>query len=471
MVIPVILCGGSGTRLWPLSRKAFPKQFVPLINGKSLLQITLERMAAINVDDGLSDVLCVAFEGHRFLVLDALQTAMVSGAIILEPIGKNTAPAMALAALSVDPDEILLFCPSDHYIPDVKEFSTMIGQACAAAHADSIVVFGIQPTYPSSAYGYIQRDAVKIFNGHRVSRFIEKPNAIDAAALILEGNALWNSGIFLCRANTLLSALQQHAPDILESCKLAMKNVALDEQFMRPDPNVFSSCRAESIDYAVMEHCDNIIVVPFRGAWSDVGSWNAVAELTPPDVRGNRIVGQGLAVESDRTYIYAPHRPVVALGTQDVMIIDTPDALLVVAHNSVEKVKGVVAKLEALDTPQAGHHRKVSRPWGWYDRIDSGDRFQVKRIMVKPGASLSLQLHHHRAEHWIVVQGTAEVTCGSEVVLLTENQSTYIPIGKIHRLSNPGRIILEMIEIQSGGYLGEDDIVRLDDKYGRISPS
>ncbi|MDO9359089.1 MAG: mannose-1-phosphate guanylyltransferase/mannose-6-phosphate isomerase [Polaromonas sp.] len=465
-IIPVILCGGSGTRLWPLSRKSFPKQFVPLVGNKSLLQLTLERVALANAGHK-PEVICVASEDHRFLVSEAMQTAGVSGQIILEPAGRNTAPAMALAALMAAPQDLLLFCPSDHHIPDAEAFAAMVQQGYLAASRGAIVTFGVMPTFPSTAYGYIEQGKASDDGSCDVVRFVEKPSAAKAQSLILGGNVLWNAGIFLARASTLLEALEQHAGDILQSCRNAMATAAQDQQFVRPESEAFAGCRSDSIDYAVLERHSNVKVVPFSGAWSDVGSWNAVAELTRPDEDGNRIDGRGLAVKSRNTYIHAPYRTVVTLGTQDLLVIDTPDAVLVAASTHAEQVKDVVAQLEILQSPEAGIHRKVARPWGSYDSIDRGERFQVKRIVVKPGASLSLQKHHHRAEHWIVVSGSALVTKGSETFLLTENQSTYISIGETHRLENPGKMNLEMIEVQSGSYLGEDDIVRFTDNYGR----
>lgn len=468
-IIPVILCGGSGTRLWPLSRKSFPKQFVPLINNKSLLQLTLERVAQLGDkgDDHATNVVCVAAEDHRFFVMEAMQQAGVTGSIILEPVARNTAAAMGLAALQAVPDNILLFCPADHHIPDAAAFAVMVEQARHAAETGAIVTFGVVPSFPSSAYGYIQQGERRPDSGWQVARFIEKPSVENAQALILQGNVLWNAGIFMTKAATLLDALGKHAPDILQSCRDAMVQAAEDAAFVRPDAVAFAACRSESVDYAVMEHEANVAVVPFSGAWSDVGSWNAVSDLTEPDSNGNRIDGQGLVIDAERTYIHAPNRLVVALGTKDLLVIDTPDALLVAARTHCEQVKQVVAALEKRQDPEAALHRKVARPWGWYDSIDAGERFQVKRIVVKPGAALSLQKHHHRAEHWVVVKGSAEVTRGTETFLLTENQSTYIPIGETHRLVNPGKTMLEMIEIQTGGYLGEDDIVRLEDTYGR----
>ena len=477
MITPVILCGGSGTRLWPLSRKSFPKQFVPLIGGKSLLQLTAERLALIG-----PQLMVVAAESHRFMVAQALAGCPAPTLALLEPQARNTAAAMALAAVQVKHmgrgDSLLLFCPADHHIPDAAAFANTLAQGVAAAEGGAIVTFGVIPSFPSTAYGYIQRGPARADGALEVKAFIEKPPLPQAQRFMLQGDALWNAGIFLCRASTLLQALADHAPDILRDClqalppgtpSEALPQSVQDLHFVRPLPEPFAACRAQSIDYAVMEHHDNIAVVPFAGQWSDVGSWNAVADLTPADEHGNRVVGEGRTLSAHNTFVHAGQRPVVALGTQDLLIIDTPDALLVAHRDHVEQVKDVVALLEGAGCPQASTHRKVARPWGWYDSIDLGERFQVKRIGVKPGASLSLQKHHHHAEHWIVVKGTAEVTCGERTFLLSENQSTYIPIGEVHRLHNPGRLDLEMIEVQSGSYLGEDDIVRLEDTYGRTT--
>jgi mannose-1-phosphate guanylyltransferase/mannose-6-phosphate isomerase len=470
MIQPVILCGGAGTRLWPLSRKAFPKQFVPLIGGKSLLALTLERVAGLCRDGG-PGVLCVGSEQHRFLISETLQEAGLHGTVLLEPVARNTAAAMALAALhTAGPEQLLLFCPSDHHIPDAAAFCAMVSAAAPAAQQGAIVTFGVMPSFPATGYGYIEQGDPRPEGGHTVRRFIEKPNRDVAQELLLQGRVLWNAGIFLCSAGTLLAALARHAPDILASCQQAMARTERDGDFVRPAAEPLKACRSESIDYAVMERHDQVAVFPFRSLWSDVGSWNAVADMTAPDEAGNRIEGQGVAVESRNMFIHAPHRRVVALGMEGVTIIDTPDAVLVMNPAHAEKVKAVVAELEARNSPEAITHRKVLRPWGSYDSVDAGPRFQVKRIVVKPGASLSLQKHYHRAEHWIVVKGTAEVTRGTEVMLLTENQSTYIPLGEVHRLHNPGRTPLEIIEVQSGAYLGEDDIVRLDDSYGRVAP-
>lgn len=468
---PVILCGGSGTRLWPLSRESFPKQFVPLIDGQSLLGLTINRVKL------LGSSICVTNEEYRFFVQELLKNASISldASILLEPAGRNTAAAMASAALmpGVADSDLLLFLPSDHFIPDVDGFISTIQSGIDAARLGYIVTFGVQPSFPSTAYGYIQRgeklDALcdGSSSTFSVARFVEKPPTDKAQVMLLSGDYLWNAGIFLCQASVLKDALRKHASDILTSSELAMKSAQVDGHFVRPNKEAFLACRPESIDYAVMEHFEKVAVIPFKGTWSDVGSWNAVAALSPADQTGNRISGQGLAVQSTNTYINAPHRPVVALGTSDLVIVDTLDAVLVATSEKVEQVKDVVAQLKKDGKAQAVIHRRVARPWGWYDSIDMGDRFQVKRIAVKPGASLSLQIHHHRAEHWIVVKGTAKVTNGEDVFLLEENQSTYIPIGAKHRLENPRKIDLEMIEVQSGSYLGEDDIVRFEDTYGR----
>lgn len=463
-IISVILCGGSGTRLWPLSRKALPKQFVPLVQGKSLLQLTLERAALLSLEQ-----IIVASEDHRFLVQDCADAACVQGVILLEPTPRNTAAAMAAAALNAPPDALLLFLPADHHIPDATAFAATIRTGVMSAQSGALVTFGVQPSFPSTAYGYIQQGQVLAGQGgaHAVQRFVEKPNASRAQELLLAGGYFWNAGIFLARASTLIAALDTHAPDILTACRRAVSEQTADGSFRRLGADAFAACRSDSIDYAVMEKASNVAVLPFTAAWSDVGSWNAVAELTAPDAQGNRVHGKGHVVHGKDTFIHAPHRPVVALGTSNLLIIDTADAVLVAHVDHAEQVKTVVAQLEALGVPQALHHRHVARPWGMYDSVDSGERFQVKRIVVKPGSSLSLQMHHHRAEHWIVVSGTAQVTNGDKVMLLTENQSTYIPLGQIHRLSNPGKVPLEIIEVQSGSYLGEDDIVRLEDTYGR----
>lgn len=470
-ITPVVLCGGSGTRLWPLSRKSFPKQFVPLIGNSSLFELTLKRTSVFG-----QQTIIVAAEDHRFMVVDIMEANKNSGKVILEPVARNTAAAMATAALHANASghELLLFCPADHHIPDHNAFAATVHQGVEAARNGAIVTFGVRPSFPSTAYGYIKHGSDENNHAYNVIKFIEKPPLEQAQALLLEGESLWNAGIFLCKATTLIEALKRHAPDILASCQEALSNSTQERfsenvEFLRPSMQTFSTCRSQSIDYAVMEVHDNVTVVPFEGAWSDVGSWNTVAELHKPDVNENRIYGTGFAHSATKTFIHAPHRPVIALGTKNLLIVDTPDAVLIADSGHAEQVKEVVAFLEEARIPQAQNHSRIARPWGWYDSIDIGERFQVKRIGVKPGASLSLQKHYHRAEHWVVVKGTAEVTCGEKIFLLGENQSTYIPMGEVHRLHNPGKVELELIEIQSGSYLGEDDIVRLEDSYGRVN--
>ena len=464
---PVVLCGGSGTRLWPLSRKDYPKQFVPLIDGKSLLQLTLERLKNLS-----KNILCIASENHRFLVQESADKAGVAVNQILEPVGRNTAAAMALAALENNPEALLLFCPADHHIPDQDAFTQLIESGAVAAERGYFVTFGVHPTYPATGYGYIQRgvalpDQQEKQTAFLVNSFQEKPNQARAEQLLLDGNFFWNAGIFLVQSRVLIEALEKFAPDILDSCRQSLASKHIDGSFIKLDKELFEQCRSESIDYAVLERHDQVAVIPFIGQWSDVGGWNAIAELSPATEKGNRSIGQNLLLETQGTYVYSPDRLVVGLGIENLIIVDTPDAVLVAHRDYTESIKGVVAQLDQMKLSQASQHRKVARPWGWYDSVDMGERFQVKRIAVKPGASLSLQMHHHRAEHWIVVKGTAKVTNGEEVFLLQENESTYIPIGIKHRLENPGKTDLEMIEVQSGGYLGEDDIVRFEDTYGR----
>jgi mannose-1-phosphate guanylyltransferase/mannose-6-phosphate isomerase len=466
LIHPVVLCGGSGTRLWPLSRKALPKQFAPLVGGKSLLQMTLERLRVLN-----PDITCIAAEDHRFMVKETVEAAQTTGRQILEPMARNTAAAMASAALLAAPDDLLLFAPSDHHIPDAQLFARTVRAGIDAALAGKIVTFGVVPSFPSTAYGYIEAGEPSA-DGHSqaVVRFVEKPTAAVAETLLLHGGYSWNAGIFLVQARTLLAALRGHAPDILLACERATEGVSTDGSFLRLDPAAFQACRSDSIDYAVLEKHEDIAVVRFEGLWSDVGSWNAVATLHPADDAGNRLSGKASALNARNTFIHAPHRQVVALGTDGLIIVDTPDAVLVAGAGCAEQVAEVVRKLSLDGCIEATEHRRVVRPWGAYDSVDNGERFQVKRLTVKPGAKLSLQMHHHRAEHWIVVQGTAKATCDGVVTLVRENESIYLPSGAIHRLENPGKTMLEVIEVQTGGYLGEDDIVRFDDTYGRCGP-
>ncbi|MGO4394793.1 mannose-1-phosphate guanylyltransferase/mannose-6-phosphate isomerase [Variovorax sp. M-6] len=460
---PVVLCGGSGTRLWPLSRKTLPKQFAPLVGNKSLLLLTLERLRPLN-----PEVTCVAAEEHRFLVQEGIDAAHVSGKQLLEPIARNTAAAMSAVALLADPEQLLLFAPADHHIPEPERFVATILKGVPAAMAGYLVTFGVEPSFPSTAYGYIRQGekldaALGEEAGHAVAAFIEKPTVDRAEQFLLEGGHLWNAGILLVQAKVLIAALQEHAPDILDSCRLATATIETDGAFLRMDSAAFSRCRSQSIDYAVLEKCDRVAVIPFQGRWSDVGSWNAVADLHDTDANGNRISGQGFAMGATNTFIHAPSRPVVALGTKDLLVVDTPDALLVVHRECAEQVKDVVALLTTHGHSQATRHRRIPRPWGAYDSIDDGERFAVKRLTVKPGARLTLRMHHHRAEHWVIVKGTARVVCDDKTVLVKENESIYIPVGAVYRLENVGKTALEVIEVQTGGYLGEDDIVRFAD--------
>lgn len=462
LIRPIVLCGGSGTRLWPLSRKTLPKQFAPLIDNKSLLLLTIERLRLLN-----PEVTCVAAEEHRFLVQECIDSADVRGKQLLEPVARNTAAAMAAAALLGDPEQLLLFAPADHHIPDAELFVATIQKGIPAAMAGYLVTFGVEPSFPSTAYGYI-RQGEKLDGllseeaGHAVAAFVEKPDAARAEQLLLSGGHLWNAGILLVQAKVLIAALEEHAPDILQSCRLATASVESDGDFLRMDSATFGRCRSQSIDYAVLEKCSRVAVIPFQGRWSDVGSWNAVADLHDADASGNRVSGKGYTLGAQTTFIHAPNRPVVALGTKDLLIIDTPDALLVAHADCAEQVKDVVALLTVHGHSQATKHRRIPRPWGAYDSIDDGERFAVKRLTVKPGARLAMRMHHHRAEHWVIVKGTARVVCDDNTMLVKENESIYIPVGAVYRLENAGKTVLEIIEVQTGGYLGEDDIVRFE---------
>ncbi len=468
-----MLCGGSGTRLWPLSRKSHPKQFAPIFSGKSLLDLTLERLSSV----GHKSLSLVGSEEHRFFLLDALDQAGLPGCLVLEPEGKNTAAAIAIAAVNATSggaDPVMLICPADHFIPDAALFAHCVGEGLEAAESGWIVVFGVPPTTATSAYGYIRQEEPVCNHTARVAQFVEKPDPALALKMIQDGGWHWNSGIVLARASVLTHALQTHAPDILAACSRAMREAdsevtSLGQVLLRPAASTFNQCRAQSFDHAVLEKFAKVAVVPFKGRWSDVGSWSALAELSPPDEAGNRIEGAGYCFQSENSYIYSASRPVVLLGVRDLVVVDSADAVLVAHRNASESVKRVVADLSEIGLEQAQVHRRVGRPWGWFDTIDQGERFKVKRIGVKPGAALSLQTHEHRAEHWIVVKGVAEVTRDSETFRLAENQSTYITRRQAHRLANPGTEELIVIEVQSGDYLGEDDIRRIRDNYGRFS--
>ena len=465
---PVLLSGGSGTRLWPLSREAYPKQFLALAGDDTMLQATWKRVAEIA---DLAPIV-VANEEHRFLVAEQLrQIGAPTPAIILEPIGRNTAPAIAAAALqaiSDHDDPLLLVLPSDHVVRDSDAFRAAVRAAMPAAETGALVTFGIVPTAPETGFGYIQADdSVGVVDAlRRVARFVEKPDAATAQMYMATGGYYWNSGMFLFRATRFLEELQRHRPDILAATRKAFETARRDGDFIRLDRETFASCPAESIDYAVMEKTDAAMVLPVDIGWSDLGSWAALWDVATRDVDGNATLGDVIAIDSRNSYVHA-RRLVALVGVDDLVVVETDDAVLVARKDRVQQVKDVVTRLKDDKRSQAALHREVHRPWGSYDSVDVGARFQVKRIKVKPGAQLSLQSHTQRAEHWIVVSGTARVTRDNEVFDLQANQSTYIPIGAKHRLENPGAQMLELIEVQSGDYLGEDDIVRYDDVYGR----
>ena len=463
-LIPVILSGGSGTRLWPLSREAYPKQFLPLVGDDTMLQATWKRVAALSAHGPM----IVANHEHRFMVAEQMREAGADPmAIILEPVGRNTAPAIAIAALEAmarGEDAMLLVLPSDHVIADVAAFHAAVEQAAAAADTGRLVTFGIQPSGPETGYGYIK--AVAGEGVRAVDRFVEKPDRATAEAYVASGQYYWNSGMFLFRASRYLAELERLQPGMLESCREALQEARRDEDFVRLDPKAFGDCASDSIDYAVMEKTADAAVVPLDAGWNDVGSWAALWEVTPQDGHGNAHHGDVISIGCTGCYAHG-ERLIAMIGLENVVVVDTDDALLVGHRDRIQEVKDVVARLKKEKRSQATWHRNVYRPWGAYDSIDNGGRFQVKRITVKPGAQLSLQMHHHRAEHWVVVSGTGKVTRGDETILLAENQSTYIPLGVVHRLENPGKLPLELIEVQSGSYLGEDDIVRFEDKYGR----
>jgi len=470
-----ILCGGSGTRLWPLSRKQFPKQFVPLFEGKSLLTLTCERLKVLLSKfpkDSVSVQLITGNE-HRFLAKEAARAAGVQPTLLLEPEGRNTAAAMAAIALrQAEPAKaLLLFVPADNYIPDYEGFAKAVRQGLKCAQNGHWVIAGVRPSFPATGYGYIRARDLEQSDSAEVLRFVEKPDREKALEMLSQGDYFWNAGIFLVRADVLIQSLKALQPELLSAVEQAVRDGSQPrkepDEFLLADS--FRNVQSISIDYAVLEHQKNIRMVKIEGVWSDVGSWNSVAQLTSEaDQEGNRVKGQGFASRGTKNcYIHAPHRPVVAVGVEQLLIVDTADAVLVAHQDAAEHVKDAVQMLEAQGQPQASAHRRVARPWGSYDSIDEGERFLVKRITVNPGAALSLQMHHHRAEHWIVVRGTAQVTRGDEVFLLSENQSTFIPLGVKHRLENPGLVPLEMIEVQSGTFLSEDDIVRFSDQYGR----
>ena len=469
MLHPVILSGGSGSRLWPLSRQNLPKQFLALLGERSLYQETVLRASRL---PGAQAPVTVCSDDHRFMVGEQLQgIGIASGGILLEPVARNTAPAIALAALhlaATSPDATMLVLPADHLIEDEAAFRDAVGRAMALAEAGWLATFGIQPDAPETGYGYIARGTALGDGGFEVARFVEKPDLATAQAYLADGGYAWNSGMFLFRAQRYLDELAAHAPAMLEAVRKAHAAARSDLDFIRVDADAFAASPDDSIDYAVMEKTSRAAVVPVSCGWSDIGSWSSLWSVAEHDADDNRTEGDVIAVDTRGSLVRASERRLIAtLGVEDLVVIDTPDATLVARKDRVQDVKTIVDKLKRAGRQEHLFHRKVYRPWGSYDSIDMGERFQVKRIVVKPGAALSLQKHHKRAEHWVVVSGTAEVTCDDRVFELHENQSTYIPLGSVHRLRNTGDRPVELIEVQSGSYLGEDDIVRLDDVYGR----
>jgi len=530
MLIPVILSGGAGSRLWPLSRELYPKQLLPLIGPQTLLQDTIARLEGVN---NLSAPMIVCNDAHRFMVAEQIRLLGVDqSTIILEPCGRNTAPAVAVAALHAlqqEDDPLLLILPADHLIKDVAAFQHGVAAAVELAQQDKLVTFGIVPEGPETGYGYIRRgmpleggseqrtvsseqrtvsseqrtvsseqrtvsseqrtvsseqctvSSEKTITAHglpltahdllltayQVATFVEKPDLATAQRYLDSGDYYWNSGMFMFRASRFVEELKKYNPGMLQACQKAVSGMTEDLDFLRLDKDQFSACPADSIDYAVMEKTDSAVVIPLSAGWSDIGSWSALWEVQQQDQQGNVSFGDVLTHDTRNSYLHATHRLLAAVGVEDLVVVETADAILVAKKDQVQNVKKIVEQLKESHRNEFLLHRRVNRPWGAYEGIDVGERFQVKRITVNPGASLSLQKHHHRAEHWIVVNGTARIICDDKVLILSENQSTYIPLGAVHRLENPGKIPLEMIEVQSGSYLGEDDIVRYEDDYGR----
>lgn len=468
MLFPIIMAGGSGSRLWPLSRQLNPKQFLPLADADfSMLQATIQRLAGLGA--ALPRLICN--EQHRFLAAEQLRLlGLEKAGILLEPVGRNTAPAIALAALqacSEAEDPILLVLAADHLIQDVEAFQACIQTALPLAQDGKLVTFGIVPTHAETGYGYIEQGIDVGIGGFKVSRFVEKPDLVTAQEYLANGSYFWNSGMFMFRASRYLEELETYRPDILAACRAALAGGSQDMHFTRVDEAAFAACPDDSVDYAVMEKTADAVMVPLDAGWSDIGSWTALWDVSDKDQQGNVFKGDVLNQQSRNTYVHADSRLVATVGLDDLVIVETKDAVLVAHKDHVQDVKKIVEQLKNGSRTEHINHREVYRPWGVYDSVDNGHRYQVKRITVKPGAKLSVQMHHHRAEHWIVVSGTAKVTNGEKTYLVCENESTYIPIGQIHALENPGVIPLELIEVQSGSYLGEDDIVRFEDKYGR----
>jgi mannose-1-phosphate guanylyltransferase/mannose-6-phosphate isomerase len=468
-VLPVIMAGGSGTRLWPLSRAGFPKQFLVLSGNTSLFQQAASRLMGLaDAQISVAAPLVVGNEEHRFLVLDQLRELKAEpSAVMLEPMGRNTAPAVTLAALQAlegGSDPVLVVTPADQTVTDGQAFTASLKRAVHSAAAGAINILGVTPDRPETGYGYIRAD------GGKVAQFVEKPDLANAEKYLRTDGYFWNAGMFVLKASVWMAALERFRPDIATACRKAFAVREADAKFIRPGKAEFAAVPSESVDYAVMEKCPGVLDIrmePLAAGWNDLGAWEAVWQVAEKDAQGNATVGDAIVSDSRNVLVHATSRLVSAVGLQDVIVVETPDAVLVASREKSQDVKNIVAQLGREQRGEQVLHRKVHRPWGWYDSIDNGPRHQVKRIMVKPGASLSLQMHHHRAEHWIVVSGTAEVTNGEKVIMLTENQSTYIPLGQTHRLANPGKVPLEIIEVQSGSYLGEDDIVRFEDTYGR----